>query len=313
MEAMNLSEYKYVFGPIPSRRMGVSLGISPVVAKSCSYSCVYCQLGRTKHLMDKTKDFFKTSDIVEEFRNYLKENTEFDVVTVVGEGEPTLFSDLENLIEELKKLTDKPVAVITNGSLLSDKKVREALKKADIVLPSLDAGDEETFKKINRPHGRLDFNKITEGIIEFTKEYNGQLWMETMIVKGINDSEEQLLSIKKILDKLKYDRLYINTPVRPPAEGYVEEPDDATIEKAVNILKGISISQISSKGFFSEIKDDFEAIKSIIARHPMNKFEVKSFLESRECKDEDSIFDKLEKDSDIDIVKYKNYITYRTK
>lgn len=315
MEAMKLSEYKYVFGPIPSRRMGVSLGISPVLAKSCSYSCVYCQLGRTKHLMDKTADFFETSEIIKEFENYLKENTEFDVVTVVGEGEPTLFSDLGNLIDGLKKLTDKPVAVITNGSLLTDNNVREALKRADIVLPSLDAGDVETFKKINRPHGRLNFEDITNGLVEFTKEYKGQLWMETMIVKGINDSEEQLLSIKKILDKLKFDKLYINTPVRPPAEGYVEEPDDETIEKAVNILKGISISQISSKGFFSEIEDDFEAIKSIIARHPMNKFEVKSFLDSRECKDEEvkEVFAKLSSDKSIDVVEYKNYTTYRTK
>lgn len=308
-----MKEYKYIFGPIPSRRMGNSLGISPIEKRSCSYSCVYCQLGRTKNLLKEPQKFFNINDILDEFKDYLKEDVKIDVVTVVGEGEPTLCADLEELIVNLKKITDKPIAVITNGSMLIYKSVREALKKADIVLPSLDAGDEVTFRRINRPNGKISFEKITEALIEFSKEYKGQLWMETMIVKDFNDTPKQFYSIKKILDEMNYDRLYINTPVRPPAEDYVCEPDDDVLEEAVKILGGTSIQQLSSGEFFSEIEDDFEAIKSIIARHPMNKFEVKSFLESRKCANEEEILEKLQSDDSIDVVNYKDYITYRLK
>ncbi|URZ06882.1 radical SAM protein [Clostridium felsineum] len=308
-----MKEYKYIFGPIPSRRMGNSLGISPIEKRSCTYSCVYCQLGRTKNLMKEPKKFFETEDILEEFRDYLKENIAMDVVTVVGEGEPTLSYDLEELIIGLKNLTEKPVAVITNGSMLVYDRVRKALKAADIVLPSLDAGNETTFKRINRPNGKINFNDVTEALVKFSKEYRGQLWMETMIVDGFNDSTDELKEIRKILDKVRYDRLYINTPVRPPAEGYVNEPSKEKLDEAIKILKGTSIQRLSSGAFFSEIKDDFEAIKSIISRHPMNKFEVKSFLESRKCKNEEEIFDKFKRDDDIEVVEYKNYSTYRLK
>lgn len=308
-----MNDNKYVFGPVPSRRMGLSLGISPVKEKSCSYSCIYCQLGRTRNMMDKRKEFVNIDDVINEFKIYLKENNKFDVVSIVGEGEPTLFSRLEELIKELKKLTEKPIAVITNGSLLYDEEVRRALKRADIVLPSLDAGNQEAFKKINRPHGRIKFQNVIDGLKAFSNEYEGQLWMETMIVKDFNDSEEQLLDIKAVLDSIKYDKLYINTPVRPPAEDYAKEPDEKALETAVEILGGISIAQLASKGFYSDIKDDFKAIKSIISRHPMNKFEIKSFLDSRECKDTESVFNKLENDNDIDVVEYKQYVTYRLK
>ncbi|KHD34452.1 Fe-S oxidoreductase [Clostridium acetobutylicum] len=308
-----MKEYNYIFGPIPSRRMGNSLGISPIEKRSCTYSCVYCQLGRTKNLMKEPKKFFKTEDILEEFKEYLKEDVDIDVVTVVGEGEPTLSDDLEELILGLKAITDKPVAVITNGSMLVYEKVRKALKAADIVLPSLDAGDEETFRKINRPNAKIDFNKITEALVQFSKEYNGELWMETMIVKGFNDKTEELYAIRKILDKIDYDRLYINTPVRPPAESYVEEPSKEKLDEVIRILRGTSIQMLSSGTFFSEITDDFEAIKSIISRHPMNKFEVESFLNSRKCRDKEEVLRKLKNHADIDVVSYKNYTTYRLK
>lgn len=308
-----MREYKYVFGPIPSRRMGNSLGISPISKRSCSYSCVYCQLGRTRNMMSEPKSFFKVSDIIYEFKMYLEEKVDFDVVTVVGEGEPTLCTDLGEIIDGLKKCTDKPVAVITNGSLLNNLSVRKALMRADIVLPSLDAGCESTLKEINRPNGKINFKESIEGLIAFSKEYKGQLWMETMLVKGINDNEEELKRIKNILSKVRYDRLYINTPVRPPAEAFVEEPSSETVNMAVEILGGTSIAQLSSGGFFSDIEDDFEAIKSIVSRHPMNKFEVKAFLASRKCENEEEIFERLKKDQAIEVVEYKKYITYRLK
>ena len=306
-----MKEYKYLFGPVPSRRMGLSIGVSPIPKKYCNYSCIYCQLGRTNHLTNERKSFFEVEDILKEFKDYLKSKKDFDVVTVVGEGEPTLYKDLGKLIIELKKHTTKPVAVITNGGLLNKKEVRDDLKNADIVLPSFDACDEEIFKKVDRAHGRIKFSEIYEGLIDFSNEYEGQLWIETMIMKDVNDDEESLMKMRSLLDKVKYDRLYINTPVRPPAEQWVEQVSSDKIALAVNILKGISIDMLDSKGFASEVEDDYEAIISIIRRHPMNQYEIRSFLESRSCNNIETILERLKEEKNVDRVAYKGYDTYR--
>ena len=159
-----MNDFKYVFGPIPSRRLGRSLGISPLPKKTCNYSCIYCQLGRTDKMTNKRQEFYKTEDIIAEFKQYLKDSDKFDIVTVVGEGEPTLAANLGELVVALKALTDKPVAVITNGALLSDPQVREELCHADMVLPSLDAYNQEISKKIDRLMERSNLKKnLTEG------------------------------------------------------------------------------------------------------------------------------------------------------
>jgi wyosine [tRNA(Phe)-imidazoG37] synthetase (radical SAM superfamily) len=308
-----MENYKYIFGPIPSRRMGLSVGISPIPKKYCNYSCTYCQIGRTHNLTNKREEYFKLEDIINEFKQYLNEYKDFDVVTVCGEGEPTLYLKLGELISELKKLTDKPVAVITNSALMYDPQVREDLKKADIVLPSLDAYQEDMFKKINRSHGSINLQDILEGLRTFSKEYTGQLWVEIMIMKDFNDGTNDFMEFKKLLDTLTYDRVYINSPVRPPAEDYVKQPSKESLAEAVNILGGSSIDEFATQNFHSEIKDDYEAILSIIKRHPMNQFEIKAFIESRPHKPSDDIFSRLTNDPTIDVVNYKNYISYRLK
>lgn len=304
-------EYKHIFGPVPSRRMGISLGVSPIEDNCCSYSCIYCQLGRTRSMKVKPEDFFEVSEIIEEIKEYLKTNKEFDVITIVGEGEPTLYNKLKELILHIKKLTDKPIAVITNSSILTNDEVVQALNCADLVLPSLDVSNDDDFKKINRPHGQIKFNEMLEGLINFSKQYKGQLWLETMLIKDFNDDTQKLYDFKNIISKIEYDRLYINTPVRPPAEEYALEPSDDLVNKACEILGGISINHLVSNGFYSDIKDDLEAIKSIIKRHPMNTFEIKSFLNSRNCTDTDNIISSLSKEDSIQRVEYKGYVTYR--
>ncbi|MDY0235119.1 MAG: radical SAM protein [Gudongella sp.] len=306
-----MTDYKYVYGPVPSRRMGISLGISPIPKGHCNYSCIYCQLGRTRNMTNERKMYFNLTDLIEEFKTYSKENIAFDVVTIVGEGEPTLYKGLGDLINGLKLLTDKPIAVITNGALLSSSQVRDELKNADIVLPSLDASNEEMFKKINRPHGSIHFNNVVNGLITFSKEYKGQLWLETMIVKDINDNKEFFLDFKELLSKINYHALYINSPVRPPAESFVKQASNEIMKEAVSILDGISIDTLVSEGFYSEMKDDYEAILSIIKRHPMNQFEIKAFIEQRKKSDTHDFFIRLNNDSNIDVVKYKGYSTYR--
>lgn len=306
-----MEKYQYLFGPLPSRRMGLSLGVSPVPKKCCNYSCVYCQLGRTPKLEKEPRLYFPVEDILREVADYLASGVPFDVLTVVGEGEPTLYAGLGELLAGLKKLTDKPVAVITNGSLLTDPPVREALQQADIVMPSLDAYDEESFKKINRPWKSLRFEEIYEGLVRFSHEYKGQLWLEVMLVQGINDDEESLRKLKERLAGLRYDRLFINSPVRPPAESWVKEPPEAVLKRAEEILGGVAIAQAPSPDFYSEETDDYEAVLSIIKRHPMNQHEIKSFLAARQCPDPEGVLRRLREDPQVEVVEYKGYETYR--
>lgn len=308
-----MSTLKYVFGPVPSRRLGRSLGVSPIIKKACNYSCIYCQLGRTDKMTNTRKPFFKVEDILNEFKEYLKDDDKFDVISIVGEGEPTLYSELGELIRGLKSLTDKPVAVITNSALMGDESVRKDLMEADIVLPSLDSYDEESWHKIDRPHGKLVYQEVLNGLVKFTKEFKGQIFMELMLMDGINDSNECLDKFKELFSKLDYDKLYINTPVRPPAEDYAIVSSKERINYACELLGGISIDALASGGFFSEIEDDYEAILSIIARHPMNQYEISGFLDSRNVQNKEELFEQLNNDNKVNPTEYKGYITYRLK
>ena len=308
-----MSTLKYVFGPVPSRRLGRSLGVSPIIKKACNYSCIYCQLGRTDKMTNTRKPFFKVEDILNEFKEYLQDDDIFDVISIVGEGEPTLYSELGELIRGLKSLTDKPVAVITNSALMGDESVRKDLMEADIVLPSLDSYDEESWHKIDRPHGKLIYQEVLNGLVKFTKEFKGQIFMELMLMDGINDSNECLDKFKELFSKLDYDKLYINTPVRPPAEDYAIVSSKERINYACELLGGISIDALASGGFFSEIEDDYEAILSIIARHPMNQYEISGFLDSRTVQNKEDLFERLNNDNKVNPTEYKGYITYRLK
>ncbi|MDD2371670.1 MAG: radical SAM protein [Firmicutes bacterium] len=308
-----MDNLKYVYGPVPSRRLGISLGISPIPKKTCNYSCIYCQLGRTDKMTNTRQMFYGVDEIMAEVNEVVAKDIKLDVVTIVGEGEPTLYLGLGELISKIKKVTDKPVAVITNGALLYDSNLRSELSLADIVLPTVDAFDEESFKTINRPHGSIHFDMINEGLKVFSKEYKGQLWVEIMLVKGINDDDESLKKYALALDGIKYDRIYINTPVRPPAESYAQAVDHERMLQAELILGGISIDLLESQGFHSDIKDDYEAILSIIKRHPMNQFEINGFLSSRNCESIDFILDRLKFDDRINSLEYMGYVTFRLK
>lgn len=308
-----MKEMKYVYGPVPSRRLGISLGISPIPKKTCNYSCIYCQLGRTNRMTNTRRMFFTVKEIIDEFDETLRKNVKFDVVTIVGEGEPSLYLGLGELISEIQKRTDKPVAVITNGALFYDADVRSELYHSDIVLPTLDAFDEESLKRINRPYGAIDFKMVHNGLKTFSEEYQGQLWIEIMLIDGINDDDESLRKYVEALKELHYDRLYINTPVRPPAEPYVKAIDSEKMSHAVDVLGGISIDLLHSQGFHSEIEDHHAAILSIIKRHPMNQFEIEGFLQSRRCGNIAEILKNLKNDNKVDTLNYKGYDTYRLK
>lgn len=304
---------RYIYGPVPSRRLGMSLGISPIPQKTCNYSCLYCQLGRTSHMTNARQNFFPLEEILLEFDDFLKKQVKFDVVTIVGEGEPTLYSGLGDLIAGIKEKTDVPVAVITNGALLYDPQVRSELSQADIVLPTLDAYDEASFRAINRPHGSLRFEDVKEGLVSFSREFEGQLWIEIMLMEGINDDDESLGKYAALLGGLRYDRLYLNTPVRPPAEPEVRPLSSEKMKRALQLLGGTAIDLLVSGDFHSDIKDDYQAVLSIIKRHPMNQHEIEDFLASRGNKDYSQLLERLKKDDRVEVISYKGYDTYRLK
>lgn len=260
----------YVYGPVPSRRLGRSLGVSPIPPKTCSYTCVYCQLGRTTDLQIKRESYFPKEDILADIISSAPEGR-VDYVTFVGDGEPTLNKDLGWLIQHTRDRLHLPVAVITNGSLLSQKDVREDLGMADVIIPTLDAGNEMTFRAVNRPHRNISFDSMLRGQIDFRREYSGQIWIEVMLVKGLNDTEEELQSIKHAIDMIEPDRVYVLTPIRPPAESWVKPSDPQTILRAQEVFgEAVSVTELETGQFgLTEFTNARQAIMEIGSRHPL--------------------------------------------
>jgi wyosine [tRNA(Phe)-imidazoG37] synthetase (radical SAM superfamily) len=269
---------KHVFGPVPSRRLGRSLGIDPVPLKTCNFNCVYCQLGRTSPLRRKRRAFFNISDMVAEIASTLGRQgaDSIDWITFVGSGETTLFSRLGSLIRFVKSLSNLPVAVITNGSLLRLPPVRHELCAADAVLPSLDAGSEAMYAKINRPHRDFPFGQQVEGLIDFRREFKGSLWVEVMLLGGVNDSPPDLDDISKILECVGPDEIHISTPTRPPAEPWVKQPGAESVERAASIFGSVArvlqpIDADVECGIDEELAD---TVLAIVLRHPMQENEL---------------------------------------
>jgi wyosine [tRNA(Phe)-imidazoG37] synthetase (radical SAM superfamily) len=209
---------RYVFGPVPSRRLGRSLGVDLVPFKACSYDCIYCQLGRTTAKTIDRKEWVPLTEVVEELRNHLSSNP--DYITLSGSGEPTLHCRVGELIALIKEITDIPVAVLTNGSLLWQEDVRRGLLGADLVIPSLDAGDETTFRLVNRPYPAVSFEQMLDGLIRFRQQFRGQYWLEVFILDGITTTPAELSLLAECVRRIRPDRVQLNTVTRPPAEKY---------------------------------------------------------------------------------------------
>ncbi len=209
---------KYVFGPVPSRRLGRSLGVDLVPMKTCSYDCIYCQLGKTTCKTMQRKEWVPPQEVLAELEEHLRDKP--DYITLSGSGEPTLHSKCDQIIDRIKDLTDIPVAVLTNGSLLWREEVRRQLMHADLVIPSLDAGDESMFRLVNRPHQDVSFDKMLSGLIEFRREFTGQYWLEILVVGALTAIEEDFDKLVKCVDMIGPDRVQLNTVTRPPVEDF---------------------------------------------------------------------------------------------
>ena len=218
-------EKKYLYGPVPSRRLGRSYGVDIVPFKACTLDCIYCQLGRTPNKTIERRDYVPVEAVLAELRGKLAEGLPADFITISGSGEPTLNSQLGELIDSIKKITDIPVAILTNGTLLHRQDVRADCARADVVVPSLDAGDEQTFQKINRPHKDISIEKLISGLQTFRNEFAGRIWLEVFFVEGLNTDARQIAKIKDAIEHIRPDKIQLNTAVRPTAEPGVKRLD----------------------------------------------------------------------------------------
>lgn len=231
---------KYVFGPLKSRRLGNSLGVNLTPRKICSFDCVYCQLGKTTLKTQERKEYVFLKDILSELKTWLESNSkelkDLNYVTLSGSGEPTLNDKIGQLILEIKKLTNLPVAVLTNSSLLKSASVRGEIMAADLIVPSLDAVEKKVFLKIDRPQEDIKIEEIIEGLIALRREFKGKIWLEVMLSRGINDDIRYIKKLKKITDLINPDKIQLNSPVRTTSELGVLSVDKKKLRKIQGIL-----------------------------------------------------------------------------
>ena len=279
-----------VFGPVPSRRLGRSIGINNIPPKVCTYSCVYCQLGRTKKMEIERRDFYDPREIQERVADKMASakamGESVDFLTFVPDGEPTLDGHLGDVIDLIRTM-GKKIAVITNASLLANQDVRDDLTKADWVSVKIDSVEETIWRKINRPHRSLSLPKILDGIVEFSEQYAGELFSETMLIHDLNDGEDQIKKLAAFVHRIPGVSSYLSVPVRPPAEKWVQPPTEDALVRAYQILRSESNHVEFLIGYegdaFAFTGDVERDLLSITAVHPMREEAVAEFLKKADA------------------------------
>jgi len=280
-----MEDLMMAFGPVPSRRLGRSLGINNIPPKICTYSCIYCQLGRTRNMQIERKQFYRPEEIMESVEERIKNARErgetIDYLTFVPDGEPTLDIDLGKEIELLKRFNIK-IAVISNASLIWREDVKDDLNKADWVSLKIDAASENIWRRMDRPHGALELERILEGISDFSRAFKGELVTETMLIRGVNDDTEEISRIAEFIGRINPDKSYLSIPTRPPAEKWVESATEESINRTYQIFTENSIDVqhlIGYEGnefaFTGNVEEDLLSITSV---HPMMGDAVKEYL-----------------------------------
>ena len=307
----NKKTFANLYGPVPSRRLGFSLGVDFIPFKTCSLDCIYCQLG---HVSEKTvtrKKFIPASEILSQIKEKIGSGVRIDYITFSGSGEPTLNSEIGKLIRDIKRLTKIPVAVLTNSTLLQHNGVRSDLSAADLVIPSLDAVTQDVFEKVNRPHPSLRISDVIAGLKKFRQEFKGEIWIEILLVKGINDSPIHLKKLKTVLEELHPDRVQLNSVVRPPAESFARPLSLDELEKIKDFLGGrceiIATFDKTAQNFVQ--KSEEESILSMIRRRPMTLVDLASSLglHRNEAVKHLQI---LQEKGDIQLVRHKDSVYY---
>jgi len=273
-------EKKYFYGPVPSRRLGRSYGVDIVPFKVCTLDCVYCQLGKTTEKTIERKDYGLIEPILAELRETLAEGLEADFITIAGSGEPTLNLRLGELIDGIKKITDIPVAVLTNGTLLYKEDVRADCAKADVVMPSLDAGDEQAFQRINRPHKDISIENLISGLCAFRDEFAGRIWLEVFFVEGLNTDAEQIVKIRDAIELIRPNKVQLNTAVRPTAEADIKRLDAERLRAIAARLgpKCEVVADFSMSHHGRSFENKAEDVLSILKRRPCSLNDICSGL-----------------------------------
>lgn len=273
------------FGPVPSRRLGRSLGINNIPPKICTYSCIYCQLGKTSKMKIEPQVFYSSSQIFKEVQDKVKKSKEkgelIDYLTFVPDGEPTLDINLGQEIKLIKSLGIK-IAVITNSSLIDKKLVRENLTKADLISFKIDSVEEEIWRKVDRPNRSLSLKDILNSMLKFKENFKGEIITETMLVKDINDNSQHIKKVANFIAKLKPSRAYLSVPIRPPADSRVQSPSEKVVSQSYNLFKK-KVDRVeyligyegNAFAFTGEVKEDILSITSV---HPMREDALKDFL-----------------------------------
>ncbi|MCD4719097.1 MAG: radical SAM protein [Desulfobacula sp.] len=275
--------YKYLFGPVPSRRLGMSLGVDLVPHKVCSLNCIYCECGRTTNLTIQRKEYIPYDDVVEELKNYMKNNPAPDYITFSGAGEPTLNSRIGDVLDFIKtNWPDIPVALLTNGSLFNHEQVRTQILKANLVLPSLDAASDSVFHKIDRPFHEITIKDYIQGLIDFRKEYKGKIWLEILILPDINDSIKDLQLLKNAIIKINPDKVQLNTLDRPGTVNNLRPANKAELQQIINFWDFNNTEIIASvperKDMKSYREDTENAILETISRRPCTLNDLSKIL-----------------------------------
>jgi len=305
---------KYVYGPVPSRRLGVSLGVDLIPRKICTYDCIYCQIGRTTQRTIERTEYIPASSILRDVKEALKEwGDTVDYIAISGSGEPTLNLAIGEVIQGIKELTSIPVAVITNSSLIHQAEVRKALLLADVVMPSLDATTPSVFDTINRPHPSLEITKIIQGLADLRSEYEGQIWLEILLCRGVNDGGEEIGALRKAIGAIQPDKVQLNTVVRPAMEDYAAALSLDSMEQVRASLGEDAeiIAEFKGHGKTIDSKNVEEKVIQLIQRRPVTPDDLTRILGMHNL-EITKILDKLTKEGRITYRVFNQQLYYET-
>jgi len=308
-------QYNTLFGPVPSRRLGISLGVDLVPMKTCTLNCIYCECGESTHLTLERGEYVPFAMVKKELPFYFENNPAPDYITFSGSGEPTLNSRIGDVLDFIKnQIHDIPVAVLTNGTLFYQKQVREDIEGATVIIPSLDSATEKVFRKINRPSPHLKVDTIIQGLIQLRKEYSGKIWLEIFIVPGMNNTEQELTALKQVIEKIEPDQIQLNTLDRPGPVPTVRAATRKELEHIIDFWQLENVSIIADvperKTLLAYRKDIESAILGTIARRPCTLKDLSEIL-GLQINEMNKYLAVLESENKIKTVKQKRGFFYQ--
>ena len=305
--------YKHLFGPVPSRRLGMSLGVDLVPHKVCSLNCVYCECGRTTNLTIERKEYVPVDEVLKELVHYFKNNPEPDYITFSGAGEPTLNSRIGDIVKFIKENSNVSLALLTNATLLTDKQLRNEIIDIDLILPSIDAVSKEVFNRINRSHKSLEVNKIIDGLYDFKKVYKGKMWLEILILPDFNNSETELKLLKEVIVKLQPDKVQLNTLDRPGTVPNLISANKKELQRIKDLWNLANVEIIAKapqrKNIKSYREDTESAILETIARRPCTLQDLAEIL-GKHINEINKYLDVLENENKISYTEQDRGIFY---